>query len=64
MLSYGVRKNDITLDKLKDFIKTYRDEIRGHHNGHSSQSGDGEQSNTTADLLAYKSWHTINYGGR
>ncbi len=54
-----VRKNDITAAKVAAFRKTYSNGIRGHASGDNSQ---GEQGNTTADCLAYKSWHTTTYG--
>lgn len=54
-----VRQNDINAQHVKDFIKTYRSGIRGHHSG-SSQ--DGEQQNTTNDCIAFKSWFKTNYG--
>ena len=54
-----VRKNNITLADVTNFIKTYSSGIRGHASGDNSQ---GEQDNTKNDCLAYKSWHTTRYG--
>ncbi len=54
-----VRKNGITSEHVRAFIKTYKSGIRGHHSGTSQ---DKEQQNTTNDCLAFKSWFTTNYG--
>ena len=56
-----VRKNDISLATVTAFIRTYPSGIRGHASGDNSQ---GEQGNTTADCLAYRSWHRGIYGWR
>lgn len=55
-----VRKNNITEDTVREFLKTYEHgKIRGHASGDNSQ---GEQAVTIRDLSAYKSWHTGQYG--
>lgn len=57
-----VKRNDITEQDVKEFLKTYDPgKIRGHASGDNSQ---GEQGNTTTDLNAFKSWYTKKYGWR
>ncbi len=57
-----VRRNDITEAKVNAFCRQYSQRrIRGHH---SDDDSSAEHANTTADLTAYKSWHTGIYGWR
>jgi hypothetical protein len=55
-----IKRNNITEETVKAFCKQYSvGRIRGHCSEDQSKA---EQANTEADLLAYKSWHTSQFG--